>query len=108
MYQFKDPYVLDFSKVESYYHMHFIIRDSFDWPQYYGCNWDAFWDLLTNMVGRPLHIEIKGMEKLENDYPEDIEKMMRVLKELIRYCEGDKDTDLRIEIYRGENKERLV
>ena len=37
-----------------------------DLPDYYGCNWDAFWDCLTNMVGRPIHnnIPLKTKEKI--------------------------------------------
>jgi RNAse (barnase) inhibitor barstar len=44
MYQYKELYTIDFSKVQHYLEMHFIIRQALDWPDYYGCNWSAFWD----------------------------------------------------------------
>ena len=42
MYQYKDLYTIDFSKVEYYIQMHKIIQEALDFPDYYGCNWDVF------------------------------------------------------------------
>ena len=58
MYQFKELYTLDFSKVNYINEVHQIIKDELDFPDYYGMNWSAFWDCLTDMVGDPIHIEI--------------------------------------------------
>ncbi len=44
-------YTVDFRKVKYYFDMHFTIRDSLEFPDYYGCNWSAFWDCLTDMYG---------------------------------------------------------
>ena len=58
MYQFKELYTLDFSKVNYINEVHQIIKDELDFPDYYGMNWDAFWDCLTDMVGDPIHTVI--------------------------------------------------
>ena len=44
MYQYKEKYVIDFTNVKTYLEMHFEIRKALGFPDYYGCNWDAFWD----------------------------------------------------------------
>lgn len=51
MYKYKDPYQLDFRHVQTYGEVHKIIRVAMDFPDYYGENWDAFWDCLTDMTG---------------------------------------------------------
>ncbi|MBQ7354518.1 MAG: barstar family protein [Clostridia bacterium] len=42
MYQYKETYSIDFSNVEHYLEMHKTIGEALDFPEYYGCNWDAF------------------------------------------------------------------
>ena len=66
MYKFKDIYTIDFSKVEYYTEIHAIIKKALDFPDYYGGNWSAFWDCLTDMYGDPIHIEINDMN-IESD-----------------------------------------
>ena len=58
-------YVVDFSKVNYYLEMHEVIEKSLDFPDYYGCNWSAFWDCLTDMYGDPIYIKIIGLEVIE-------------------------------------------
>lgn len=58
MHLYGKKYTVDFTNVQYYSEMHGIIGKSLDFPDYYGCNWDAFWDCLTDMVGRPVHIEL--------------------------------------------------
>ena len=60
-------HTIDFTNVKTYYEMHSVIRDSLDFPAYYGCNWDACWDCLTDLAGEPLHIRIIGLEVLQQD-----------------------------------------
>lgn len=85
MYQYKDLYVLDFSKIKYYSELHEIIKKELDFPDYYGKNWDAFWDCLTDMVGRPINIEVRGIEKLEQNYGECAATMISILKEFKHY-----------------------
>ena len=61
LYEYRDPYIIDFTGVKYYLQIHEIIKEALDFPDYYGKNWDAFWDCLTDMVGDPLHIEIYGL-----------------------------------------------
>ena len=41
MYQYKEKYTIDFTSVENYLDIHFIIKQALDFPDYYGCNWSS-------------------------------------------------------------------
>ena len=101
MYQFKEKYTIDFTNVKDYLEMHFVIRDALDWPDYYGCNWDAFWDCLTNMIGRPIHIEILGLDVIERRFDDAAKMMVDALREFKHYEDDEFIDDIQIEIVSG-------
>ena len=37
----KKTYIIDFTNIEYYSEVHSVIKSSLDFPDYYGCNWDA-------------------------------------------------------------------
>jgi RNAse (barnase) inhibitor barstar len=45
-------------------------------------NWDAMWDCLTDMLGRPIHIRIIGLDVLEKKFGDTAAKLIDILKEL--------------------------
>lgn len=98
MYQYKEKYTLDFTNVKTYLEMHLLIRQELDLPDYYGCNWDAFWDCLTNMVGRPIYIEIKGLDIIERKFDNAAKTMIDILKEFKHYENDEFIDDIKIEI----------
>lgn len=104
MYQYKELYTIDFTNVQSYLELHFIIRKALDWPDYYGCNWDAFWDCLTNMVGRPVHIEIIGLDMIERKFDNAARTMIETLKEFKHYDDDEYVNDIQIEIVSGDTR----
>lgn len=70
--------------------------------QEYGMNWDAFWDCLTDMVSDPMHIELIGMERVQNKFPRHAKIMLDILKRL-KHWNNDKYKDqIEIEIVIGE------
>ena len=44
MYEYKNPYILDFRNIQYYGEIHKIVKEVMDFSDYYGENWDAFWD----------------------------------------------------------------
>jgi ribonuclease inhibitor len=58
-------YKVDFSNIEDYREIHQILKESLDFPDYYGGNLDALFDCLTDMLGDISIIEIHGIEKLK-------------------------------------------
>ena len=90
MYEYRNPYILDFTNIQYYGDVHQIIKEAFDFPDYYGENWDAFWDCITDMVDEEkFNIQILGYGTLKNKYPEDA-KIMTELLEDMRHFNNDK------------------
>ncbi len=105
MYQYKDKYTIDFRGVKNYYDMHFTIRDSLDFPDYYGCNWSAFWDCLTDMLGRPIHIEIIGLDVIRRKLDGAADKIVEILKELKHDDDDEYADEIIIEIVTDTGRE---
>jgi RNAse (barnase) inhibitor barstar len=104
---YKEKYSIDFSNVEHYLEMHKTIGEALDFPEYYGCNWDAFWDCLTDLLGRPIHIEIIGLEVIERKFGSAAHKMMEILKEW-KHSENDEYAgQIQIEIVSGDTRVSL-
>ncbi|HBF14114.1 MAG TPA: hypothetical protein DDW30_00235 [Clostridiales bacterium] len=101
MYQSKELYILDFSGINRIGDIHRIIRDELDFPDYYGMNWDACWDCLTDMVGKPLHIKLIGVERIRQKFPRHAEILLELFKELKHYDEDCK-AQIKVEIVIGE------
>ena len=107
MYRYKEKYTIDFTNTKNYLEMHFVIRQALDLPDYYGCNWDAFWDCLTNMVGRPIHIEIVGLDVIERKFGDCAKTMIDTLKEFKHYGDDEFVDDIKIEIVSGDTRVSL-
>lgn len=100
-------YLIDFREVTDYYEMHYIIREALGFPYYYGFNWDAFWDCLTEMCGDPMKIEILGFDVAEKAFGDYAKTMIETLTEF-KHIYNDKYIDtIKIEIVRGDKREVL-
>ena len=108
MYQYKEIYTLDFSNVNYIGEVHQIIKKELDFPDYYGENWYAFWDCLTDMVGDPLHIEILGFERLQNKFPRDAEIIFDTLKDLKHWGDNMYIERTKIEIVIGKARYEIL
>ena len=75
-----EKYILDFTNVKGYFEMHAIIKETLEFPDYYGCNWSAFWDCLSEIYDDFVHIEIIGIEVIESKFDDAAEKMIKILK----------------------------
>ena len=106
MYEFKELYTLDFSNVSHFLEIHAILRKELDFPDYYGCNLDALWDCLTDMVGRPIHIEIIGLEAVEQKFGDYASKLIELFTELKHY-DDEYSHEIQIEIVTGETRVSL-
>lgn len=103
MYKSKKNYVIDFTNVKYYLEMHYVIKEALDFPDYYGCNWSAFWDCLTDMYGDIINIKIIGIDVIKNKFDDAAEKMIEILKRFKHYSHYFED-DITIEIFIGDEK----
>ena len=102
MKKFK-KYTVDFTIVNYYLEMHAVIWHSLDFPDYYGDNWSAFWDCLTDMYGDPIHIEIIGLDVIERKFGADTtRKMLEILKRFKHFNNDLFSDDIKIELVRGD------
>ncbi len=96
-----DLYILDFTNVKYYSEFHTIIMESLDFPDYYGRNWDAFWDCITDMVGDPMHIQIVGFETVERKFHDASKMILEILKDAKHYANDRYADQIKIEIIRA-------
>ena len=101
-----EHYVVDFTNVKNYFDMHFIIRDSLDFPDYYGCNWDAFWDCLTDMItlDGQIHIEIIGLDIIKEKFDDSADMILKILKKFKHFGNSKYAEQIEIDIILGDNK----
>lgn len=81
--------------------------EEIEFPDYYGCNWSAFGDCLTDMYGNPVHIEIIGLEVIEKKFGDSAKKMIEILKRFKHYANDRFSEKIKIEIVNGETRVSL-
>lgn len=104
MYQHKDIYTLDFTSIKHYFDVHFVIREAFDWPEFYGCNWDAFWDFITDMIGEYVHIEIIGLNILKQKFDDTADMLIETLRDFKHIYNDEYADKILIEIVDKEHR----
>ena len=97
-------YTLDFTNVKYFLEVHYIIKTSLDFPDYYGCNWDAFWDCLSDMYGDPIYIEIVGLDVIERKFDNMASMMIKILKKFKHFNNDLFCDDIKIEIVKGNTR----
>jgi ribonuclease inhibitor len=73
---------IDLSSVTTAGELHGRLRDALGFPDWYGCNWDAFWDAITGLVDLPEQLRITGWPVLSQRLPEDARLMKKCLAEM--------------------------
>lgn len=103
----ENKYIIDFREVKYYLEMHSVIWKALKFPDYYGCNWSAFWDSLTDMYGDPIHIEILGLDIIEQKFDDAAEKMISILKKFKHFNNDLFAKDIKIEIVSENGKKEI-
>ncbi len=97
-------YVIDFKDVTSVYDMFEIISTEMDFPDYFGNNWDAFWDCMTDIICTNIEIEVLNLNALDSNLQKDKEKLLCLLEEL-KHLDNDEWYDITIiKIQDGEDE----
>lgn len=97
-------YVIDFKEVKGIYDMFEVISKAMCFPDYFGNNWDAFWDCVTDINGIPLYIEILNFDILKEKLFEESEQLISCLKRLKHYGNDKYYNITIIKIQNGENE----
>ena len=75
----KKTVTLDLTGCQSLGEIHQRIKKAFDFPDFYGQNWDAFWDLLRTECDAN-KIEVLG----ENTVPKELEPSIEMINEILQ------------------------
>lgn len=74
----KKTIILDLTDCKYLGELHERIRMAFDFPEWYGANWDAFWDLLWSECDAD-EVRILGEKSLSQKFSRDIDMMHSIL-----------------------------
>ena len=79
-----DPLVLHLDGCKDWGALHRRIRKTFGFPDYYGENWDAMWDCLTDVFLQPVqrHIVVEGFDSMPRELREYAAPMREIFGDL--------------------------
>lgn len=70
---------LDLTDCKSLLEIHERIRKAFDFPDWYGKNWSAFWDLLRTECDAD-KVEIFGINTISEKFNRHLNKMIEIIQ----------------------------
>lgn len=73
---------INLETVENEKDLHNLLARSFGFPDFYGNNWDAFWDAITGLVEMPYEVEFVGSAHLKLILPQAYEHLKKCFTDL--------------------------
>ena len=74
--------IIDLYAVVSEKQLHSLLKKNLGFPDFYGMNWDAFWDSISGLVEMPKKLEFIGWYKVEQILPHDAHMLKTLLNRL--------------------------
>ena len=65
--------------------IHKVIKEAFDFPDYYGENLSALWDLLDGYTDEQLHICVTGWESLPQEFSDYKAKILNIFSRVTKF-----------------------
>ena len=90
---------IDLGGVKTIQELHTKFKKELSFPDFYGMNWDAFWDSITGLVKMPEKLVLSSWTSFETEFQKD----SKILKILIDKF-NDLETYGRIEIKKPGNR----
>ena len=81
----KKTVTLDLTGCKSLGELHLRIKKAFDFPDFYGQNWDAFWDLLRTECDAD-RIELCGKDTVSAELADCVKKICTILQKFKEHC----------------------
>ena len=83
-----DTLKVDVGSVTTRHALHALLAEAFQFPDYYGQNWDAFDECIRD-VELPRHVEITGLEALRVRLPKEVELLQRCIADFVEETHHD-------------------
>ncbi|WP_145053452.1 barstar family protein [Paenibacillus xylanexedens] len=74
--------IIDVTTVKNSAQLHLLLKKHLGFPDFYGMNWDAFWDAITGLVEMPHKLILVGWEYVEHCISQDAAIMRELLQQL--------------------------
>ena len=84
----KKVVTLDLTGCKYWWEIHQRIKQAFDFPDFYGQNWDAFWDLLRTECDAN-KIIVQGENTLPQELGPSAQMINEILQEFKEHCAKD-------------------
>ncbi|WP_321388938.1 barstar family protein [uncultured Enterococcus sp.] len=86
----KKKAVIDVGNIETAQQLQILLKESFDFPDFYGKNWNAFWDAITGLVMLPEVVLFENWKSLEQSLPKEASYLEEILN---RYTNENPEAD---------------
>ena len=73
---------INLTSIESEKELHKLLASSLCFPDFYGNNWDAFWDSITGLVEMPKEAEFIGTAHIQETLPKAYGHLTQCLRDL--------------------------
>lgn len=99
----QQKYIIDFKDVKDRYNMFEIISTVMEFPDYFGNNWDAFWDCITDMANLEIKIDVLNFDVLKKVAEKDSTIFIELMTDFKNYYNGEWAELKKITIHDGDN-----
>ncbi|MGI4762807.1 MAG: barstar family protein [Janthinobacterium lividum] len=76
---------IDLAGCETKEAVHEIFKQKLGFPEFYGANWDVFWDSIARLVEMPDEVRLVNWQGFAQACPRDIQ----ILREIIHDYQGE-------------------
>ncbi|MDZ5474418.1 barstar family protein [Bacillus sp. 31A1R] len=77
----QDRLILDVSAVQNSIDLHCLLKKNLELPDFYGMNWDAFWDAITGLIELPETLIFEGWSNVEERLPKESQIFINLLND---------------------------
>ncbi|NJP49786.1 ribonuclease inhibitor [Streptomyces sp. SBST2-5] len=75
--------VIDLSAVRDAEELHRLLQRELRFPDFYGRNWNAFWDAITGLVDLPHELTFTGWPEFSAALPEEARRLRALLDDYL-------------------------
>jgi ribonuclease inhibitor len=79
---------IDLQSAETKQAVHERFKMCLHFPDWYGANWDAFWDCITAVVPMPAEVRLVNWQGFAQAYPRDMDILQKVLQDYAQLRSG--------------------